>query len=233
MERLFEHLCDFRQDVFRNIVSLRETEDLFDDINDDDDQNSAVACQAEMEVKAELPPGIIFRGFHYNVAIGYPFETQPFMQTRYGDGRYGVWYGSLAFETTIYESAYHMIKRVRAIEGVTETVVRERAVYQVFCQALLLDLSEKAQNFPQLLENDYSFTQRIGARVQREGHPGLLAPSARLLGETNVVVFKPDVLSNVRNHSYLTYELDPVAGQIVVSRQEGDRFLTLSADQFF
>lgn len=233
MERLFERLCDFRRDVFRNIVSLRETEDLFDDINDGDEENSAVACEAEMAIKEELPPGVISRGFHYNKAIGYPFETQPFMQTRFGDGRFGVWYGSLAMETTIHESAYHMMRRVSAIEGVTETVIRERAVYQVFCQALMLDLSEKAAGYPQLVENDYSFTQQIGARVHKEGHPGLLAPSARLKGETNAVVFNPDVLSNVRHHCYLTCELDPVAGELTVFRKEGERFLTLSADQLF
>lgn len=233
MERLFESLNDFRQDVFRNIVSLRETEDLFDDINDGDDQNSAVACEAEMDIKADMAPGVIPRGFHYNEAIGYPFETQPFMQTRFSDGRYGVWYGCLAFETTIYESAYHMMRRASAIEGITETVIRERAVYRVFCQALMLDLSGKAADYPQLLDNDYTFTQQIGARVHKEGHPGLLAPSARHKGATNAVVFSPDVLSNVRNHCYLTYELDPVAGVMAISRQEGDRFLTLSADQLF
>lgn len=232
MERLFERLCDFRQDVFRNIVSLRESIDLFDDINDGDDQLSSVACEAEMAVKADMPPGIISRGYHYNAAIGYPFETQPFMQTRYSDGRYGVWYGSSTFETTIFESAYHMMQRIRAIEGVSEVVVRERAVYKVSCHALLLDLSSKAGDFPQLLDNDYTFTHQIGSRVHKEGHPGLLAPSARHQGQTNVVAFKKDILSNARNHCYLTYELDPTLGQLVVSRQEGDRLLTLSANQF-
>ncbi len=233
MERLFERLCDFRQDVFRNIVSLRESIDLFDDINGGDDQLSAVACEAEMEVKADMPLGIIPRGYHYNAAIGYPFETQPFMQTRYSDGRYGVWYGSPEFETTIFESAYHMMQRIQAIEGVSEIVIRERAVYKVSCHALLLDLSGKAGDFPQLLDNDYAFTHQIGARVHKEGHPGLLAPSARHQGQSNVVAFKKDILSNARNHCYLTYELDPTSGQLAVSRQDGDRFLILSADQLF
>lgn len=231
MERLFERLCDFRQDVFRNIVSLRESEDLFDDINDDNEDFSAVACEAEMSVKSNLPVGIIARGYHYNTAIGYPFETQPFMRTRFSDGRYGVWYGSPGFETTIYESAYHMMRRVQAIEGVSETIIRERAVYKVFCQALLLDLSEKAGDFPQLLDNDYTFTHQIGARVHREGHPGLIAPSARHHGQTNVVIFKKEILSNARNHCYLTYELNPATGHMNVSRQEGESLLTISADR--
>ena len=231
MERLFESLCDFREDVFRNIVSLRETVDLFDDLNDGDDQSSAVAYEAEMTVKEDMPPGIISRGFHYNAAIGYPFESQPFMRTRYGDGRFGVWYGSRSMAATIHETAYHMLRRARAIEGVTETIFRERAVYKIFCQALLLDLSSKGADYPQLLENDYTFTEQIGSRVQREGHPGLLVPSARLQGGINVVAFKPEIFSNVRNHCYLTYELNPVSGQLFVSRKEGDRILMLYADQ--
>ncbi len=61
------------------------------------------------------------------------------MKTRYGNGSYGVWYGALALNTTIHETAFHMVKEESGIEGNTEVIHRERAVYRVRCKALLCD----------------------------------------------------------------------------------------------
>jgi hypothetical protein len=35
----------------------------------------------------------------------------------------------------------------------------------------MLDLSKKTADYPQLLENDYTSTHEIGARVHKEGGP--------------------------------------------------------------
>ena len=226
MEGLFSSLVDLDEDVYRNIVSLRVTEDLFDDLAPGDPEAQAVAIAAEMRVKQNIPPDLISRGFHYTCAIGYPFETQPFMATRYGDGRYGVWYGSLQFRTTIYETAFHTKIDILNIEGIDETVVRERAVYLVHCRALMIDLRGKHKIFPALIDDSYTGTQRIGQRVQEEGHPGLLAPSARCEGD-NVVVFNPAVLSRPRLNCYLTYTFDPNRDELTVERNPDEVILRL------
>lgn len=222
MRTIFGKSTDFNQDVYRNIVSLRESQDLFEDLTGGDPDLSNLAMEAEARVKENIPKGLIERGFHYSQAIGFPFETQPFMASRYSDGTFGVWYGSVdKMETTIFESAYHMTQDESNIDGLNEIVVRERAVYLIHCEAILIDVVGKEKAFPQLVANDYSFTQAIGKRLSQEGHPGLLAPSARCKG-INIVIFNPEVLNKPRQHCYLTYHLDPATRTVKVERQPGE-----------
>lgn len=226
MAGLFSQVDDFDDDLFRNIVSLRKSEDLFDDLSGGDPGLSAVAIEAESRVKRDIPAGLIQRGFHYTCAINYPFETEPFMASRYSDGSFGAWYGSMEMETTIYETAYHTKIDIMNIQGVDEIVIRERAVYLVYCRALLIDLRGKEKTHPELLAPAYADTQGIGRRVRDEGHPGLLAPSARCSG-TNAVIFNPGVLANPRVNHYLTYSFDPSTGRLVVERAPGEVILAV------
>jgi len=231
---LYNKSTGFDQDVFRNIVSLRESEDLFDDLSGGDVGLSEVAIEAEMRVKKDLhpaQPGVIFRGFHYNTAIGYPFETEPYIATRYGDGTFGVWYGSLDIETTFFETIFHMIRAEMAVEGLSEIIIRERAVYKVHCCAILLDLCGKEKAFPQLVGNDYTFTHSIAQRLHHEGHPGILAPSARCDG-INIAIFNPAVLSNPINNCFLTYYFDPQTMEVKIEREEGRVLKTINGKLF-
>jgi hypothetical protein len=218
---LFDTTHDFNGDAYRNIVSLRKSEDLFDDLTDGDTSMSAIAVEAEANVKSHIPLGFIERGFHYTTSITYPFEHEPYLKTRYGNGSFGVWYGSLALETTIHETAYHMVKEESGIEGNKNPIYRERAVNLVQCRGLLIDLSGKDAEFPALVGPDYGFTQQIGERLHREGHPGLLAPSARHRGGTNLIALSPSILSDPRLSCYLTYTCDPVRREVTVERTVG------------
>ena len=233
---LFDKTADFDGQPYRNVTSLRESEDLFDDLTDGDEDASAIAAEAEMRVKDHLIPRdleIIHRSFHYTRSIiNYPFKIEPYLFTRFGDGTYGVWYGSLEMKTTVFETGFHMIKAERAVEGLDEVVVRERAVYRVQCSAILIDLRGKQKSFPKLVADNYGFTQQIGQRINREGHPGLLAPSSRYTG-ANSVIFNPDVLSNPRPHCYLTYFFDPLTLKIKVERTVGRTWLKVDGRLWF
>ena len=232
---LFDRISDFNRDVCRNIVSLRESEDLFDDLSDGDPEYSKVAIDAEMRVKGNRQPhvpGVIQRSFHYSTAIAYPFEHEPYIYSRFGNGSFGVWYGSIGMETTIYETAYHMIRAESAVEGLDEVIIRERAVYDVHCKSILIDLRGKAENFPQLVEDDYIFTQQIGLQLHQEGHPGLLTQSARTRG-VNAVIFNPSVLSNPRLKCYLKYCFDPTTTTVRVERQTGVELLVVHGNVWF
>lgn len=220
MDSLFTRMCDVNDDVFRNIVSLRHSEHLFDDLTDGNMELHDVAIAAEMRVKQHISSDWIERGFHYSTAIAYPFETEPFMASRYGNGNFGVWYGSIDSSTTIYETVYHMVEMEKNIAPIDSIIYRERAVYKVHCHALVLDLRNRQHDIPDLVSDDYSYTQQIASRLHKEGHPGLLAPSARCSG-TNVVVFNPQVLTQARPQHYLTYCLDLAAGKVRVEKQTG------------
>lgn len=228
MQQLFEKSRDFDDQVFRNIVSLREKENLFDDLVGDDLSITDVAYATEMRIKESIPSGQISRSFHYSTAINYPFSTEPFMSSRYGDGTFPVWYGSLDLATTIHETVFHMVRDIENVVGIKEPVIRERAVYKITCQALLLDLEGKEKTHPSLVADSYAYTQDIGRRLHREGHPGLIVPSARYKG-LNVVIFNKNVLTNPLNHCYLLYRYDPVQRYVEVERTVGEVFLTVPA----
>ncbi len=233
---LFDKTVDYSGLPYRNITTLRESEDLFDDLTDGDATASAVAAEAEMRVKNQQlarDPQIIQRGFHYTQSIiDYPFKNEPCLFTRFGDGTYGVWYGSLEMKTTVFETCYHMIRAELAVEGLAEMIVRERAVYRVKCSAILIDIRGKQDSFPKLVADDYAFTQQIGRRMNREGHPGLLAPSARTNG-TNIIIFNPTVLSDPRLHCYLTYYFDPQTLEVKIERAVGRSWLRVDGHRWF
>ena len=215
MEQFFARLAvlDVRADLKRNIVSLRRSRNLFDDLSDDPAEQAL--AQAVESATKPLPyrsaAPVIHRPFEeaewFN-AIGWPF--QHWQSSRYSDGSHGVWYGADSVETTVFETVYHWVNGLlRDAEGFAEQPVAiERKVYNVACAALLLDLRPRAKEFPALVHGqDYAFAQQVGARLQREGHPGLLAPSVRFPRGTCYVVFNPAVLAKPRPSCLLTYRL--------------------------
>ena len=234
MSSLFAHtqLADIHQDVVRNIVSLRASQDLFDDLTDDP---AAWLLAQKVEDEVKPPPyashkPLIDRPFEdaqwFN-AIAWPFKH--WQTSRFSDGSFGVWYGSESVETTVYESAYHWYRGLLSDAGFEQmAVIAERKVYWVACNAALLDFRQVSDAQPELLHpSDYTFCQAVGARIHREGHPGLLTQSVRRPAGENLAIFNPAVLSNPRHNCQLTYRLE--SGQIVVEKQPGATWLTFNA----
>lgn len=226
MDPLFAHLTltDVHCNVIRNIVSIGTSQDLFDDLTSNPAE-WALAQQVEDEVKP--PPyqsgtPLIHRPFEdaqwFN-AIGWPFRH--WQASRFSDGSFGVWYGCDSAETSVYETAYHWFSQFLTDAGFeNETVVGERKLYEVACDAALVNLRPLARQYADLMhKTDYSYTQSVGARLHREGHPGLVTASVRHAPGHNYVVFNPAVLSGPRLHCQLSYRLD--GQRIVVEKQPG------------
>ena len=237
MESLFSKLTlvDLKRDVFRNIVSLRQSQDLFDDLTDD-----PAEWQIAQRVESEIKPvtyrshtPVIHRPFEeaewFN-AIGWPFRY--WQATRFSDGSYGVWYGAESVETTVHETAWHWYNGLLADAGFqNERVVAERKVYAVACQAALLDFTGLTGEYPDLLHpRDYSAAQRVGARIHHEGHPGLLIQSARHRDGRNVAIFNAAVLANPRMKCHLSYRLED--GHITVQKQPGRTWMRVDTVAF-
>ena len=230
---VFSHitLTDVHNDLIRNIVSLRESEDLFDDLTDDPDERK-LAQQVESDAKpypykSHTPE--IHRPFEESVwfnAIAWPFRN--WRISRFSDGSFGVWYGSDTVETTAYETAHHWYHGLLADAGFeSERVVVERRLYRVRCDAALLDLRHLLDDYPLISHaNDYSVTQSIGSKAHHEGHPGLVTASVRHEDGNLYAVLNPNVLSNPRHHSYLTYRLE--GDRIVVERKPGKVWLEIA-----
>ncbi|MES2663109.1 MAG: RES family NAD+ phosphorylase [Pseudomonadota bacterium] len=223
-------LIEINQNLFRNIVSLRNSENLFDDLSDEPD-DWAEATRLEIEIKPiffESSQPIIDRPFEesqFLSNIDYPFTH--WMQTRFSRGFYGVWYGSREFETTIYETVYHWNNGLLADAGWQnyEGISIERRVHLIPCNAALINLLPKEKKWKFLKSNDYTECQQLGSRIHKEGHPGLWTPSARYKG-INAAIFIPKILSNSRMHCYLTYK--KIKNEIHVFRDPKKLFMRIS-----
>ncbi len=205
MPELFDSVRTLQQDVMRNIV--KKYLDVFSDLSDHEKNAEDIANRAIARVINQSSDENW--EFHYTTAIGYPFEQDHFMSSRYSDGTFPIWHGSLEKQTTIYETAHNMIKTETALENFQqqETIVRERMVYAVFCNGILIDLTKKMTHYPELISEDYSFTQKIGKQLNQQGYPGLLALSARQKNGVNVNIFKSEILTHTRTRFQLTYFL--------------------------
>lgn len=214
---------NFAADVYRNIISLRRSQALFDDLSED----PAAQELAQRQEAASRPPQyrsaspLLSRPFeesHYRTVIGYPFMHH--QTSRFSRGLHGVWYGALTLQTTVYETAWHWYQFLRnSGDHEHEGVISERRVHRVHCDSHLLDFRPLAQKWPALLANDYSFTHSIGDEMNRKKLPGLINGSARDAGGSVVAAFDPDILSKPRDVCYLSYTLSQQ--QIRVQRTPG------------
>lgn len=222
-------LSDVHQELARNIVSLRISENLFDDLSPAPNEQ-ATAMQLEMTTKpptywSNLP--VVDRPFEeaeWIDAVEFPFIE--WSASRYSDGRFGVWYGADSIETTVFETVYHWRRKFLEDAGFTQDgIIGERKVYWVKCDAALIDLRTRIDEYPLLIDSsDYRFTQSIGGRLHREGHPGLITRSARCDGDIHAL-FVPRLLSAPRVACYLTYRT--AGAHVEVEKEAGLVWMTI------
>lgn len=223
-------VADVDRDLLRNIVALCDPQDLFDDLSDNP-AHTRLAAEAERQAcpaayRSSSP--LIDRPFEqakWSHAIGWPFGH--WQASRYSDGSFGVWYGADTLETSVRESAHHWVRGFLADAGFDDQeVTGERQVYAVACRAALLDLRPAVDTAPALLHpSDYTLPRTVGDRLQREGYPGLLAPSVRHPPGQTYAVFNPQVLSDPRPHTALTYRFE--GRRIAVEKKPGRRWLSI------
>ena len=220
--------ADFHDDLLRNIPGIRESQPLFDDLSRDPaDWDIAIAAEAAQRIPTAS--ALITRPFDYGSVISYSFDSAHWQATRFSDASlYGVWYGSLDIETTVYETAWHWYRfLLDSFADEDREIVSDRRVFDVRCDALLVDVRGKEGRYPALRDRrSYAFTQQVGRYVHEQGLNGLLVHSARCDG-INVAVFRRERLSGVRDRSFLTYRLNPVRDSFRAERTPGRKWLAL------
>jgi hypothetical protein len=226
---LFAANADFHGDLARNIPGIRTSQNLFDDLSPEP-ADWAIAIAAEGAERIPTAAALISRPFDYGAVISYSFESAHWQATRFSDGTaYGVWYGSPEVETTVHETAWHWYRFVLdSFGGEDREIVADRRVFDVRCDALLIDLRGKGVTYPDLVSrSSYAFTHRVGRYVHEQRLNGLLAPSARCDG-TNAAIFRPERLSNVRDRAFLTYRLNAARDTFVAERTPGRKWIRLA-----
>ena len=217
-------VVDFDGGLARNIKGIRVSQSLFDDLSADPaDQTLAIAAEGAERIPSEAP--LVTRPFDYGSVITYPFVPHNWHATRWSDGlSYGVWYGSLELETTVFESVYHWHRFVSdAFPAETRPIVGERRVLDVRCRAVLIDLRNSAD--ARLVDRrDYGYTQSLGRYLHERSQNGLLARSARCQG-LNAALLDPRCLSDPRDACFLTYRMAPAEDRVAVERTPGEPWL--------
>lgn len=228
---LYDVATHFADGLYRNIVSIRVSQNLSDDLGDDG-IDSELFNRFEMDTKPRRPVPAVNRPFEagYGQAIFFPFVHKSWFESRFSDGTYPVWYGSLDLETTVHETVYHFRRRhieEAGFEHARQPIVGERKIYLVACDAVLIDLRRKLVEAPDLIDPDtYTFCHQVGRELQSRRHPGLLTRSARCPGD-NAVLFDPVYLTNPRDLCFLTYRYLPGTGAVEVERTPGEVWMSL------
>src|SRR3990170_6432272 len=225
---LFSDVVDFHDDLVRNLKGIRESQRLFDDLSDDSD-DQAVAITAELADRVPSESPFITRPFDYGAVITYPFVNVNGQETRFSDGLdYGVWYGSLDLETTVYETVHHWYEFILdSFSREDREIVGERRVLRVRCDAILIDLRGKERRERRLLDRrDYRYTQQLGRYLKAQHQNGLLVHSARCHG-TNADIFTPGVLSRTQDLCFLTYRMNPARDFVRIERTPGRKWLEI------
>lgn len=228
-ESLVRQVADYRGDLVRNIKGIRVSQDLFDDLarpGDEMQADLAVAIAAESATRIPSSAPLISRPFDYGTVITYPFVPHNWQATRYSDGlEYGVWYGALELETTVHETLYHWHRFVTDSFSLEKEIVSERRVFQVRCEAILIDVRKAKE--PRLVDrHNYAFTHQFGRYLWQRAQSGLLAPAARVRPGTTAAILRPEVLSDVRDLCFLTYRLQGNAA--AVERAPGETWLRIT-----
>ncbi len=225
---LLKEIVDFHGDLVRNIKGVRVSQNLFDDLSDNAEEQ-ALAAAAESAGRIPSAAPLLTRAFDYGAVVTFPFVNFNAQGTRFSDGlNYGVWYGSFELETTVYESVHHWHEFVAdSFSREDREIVGERRVFHARCDAILIDLRGKERREKRLLDRrDYRYTQQLGRYLKEQNQNGLLVQSARWRGE-NAAVFTPGVLSRVRDLCFLTYRMNPTKDLVRVERTPGRKWLEI------
>jgi hypothetical protein len=127
-----------------------------------------------------------------NAAYTYPRPEG----SRFNDGERGAWYCAFEPETALAEITFHKTVEYQEIDRFDDSVTY---------QTLLADFTSTfhdlraARGFARVLAPDsYIASQQLAAQLLEAGSMGVIFPSVRRDGGTNLACFRPALVGNVR-----------------------------------
>ena len=127
-----------------------------------------------------------------NAAYTYPRPEG----SRFNDGERGAWYCAFETETALAEVSFHKAVEYQEIGRFDDSVSY---------QTLLADFTSTfhdlraARGFAKVLAPDsYIASQQLAAQLLEAGSMGVIFPSVRRAGGTNLACFRPALVGNVR-----------------------------------
>lgn len=227
MAELLDKLINFDDTVLRNTVGITFDSTVFNDLSDEPNDWEKAQTLSQENLSAKLAVNNMV--YH---AIEYIFDQDTWLPSRFSNGTFPVWYGSLELETTFFETGFHWKHTLLADAGFlkkTFPIYATRTVFNTPCVSTLIDLREKIRDYPFLVQPDigqYQQTQQVGLKLSKEGFPGLMTSSARKPRGINVAVFNKKILQHPKHHDNYLYEISPDnPSQIKVSHLKTRKFI--------
>lgn len=211
MTNLLDTLVNFNGSVLRNTIwtGSKNKDNVFDDLsnNPDDWDQAESLCKKPLIQLTENE--ILYQ------AIEYVFDRENWFQSRFSNGNFPAWYGSLELNTTFYETGFHWRKVLLSDAGffkIKNPIYALRTVFNIDCTSALVDIRSKTKDHPYLIGTNikhYEETQALGLKLSTEGFPGLIALSARVSSGNNVIVFNKKILQNPKPENDYLYAIFP------------------------
>jgi RES domain-containing protein len=127
-----------------------------------------------------------------NAAFTYPRPEG----SRFNTGTRGAWYAAFEFETALAEVVFH-----KTVEYHEVNYFQDSVSYQVFLADFshsFHDLRGQSEFADCLDPGSYVQSQELAAELLSQGSLGLVYPSVRCKGGSNLACFRPALVGNVR-----------------------------------
>jgi hypothetical protein len=129
--------------------------------------------------------------------------------SRFTDGSFGVYYAAKEIDTAIHETCFH---KARFLAATKEPPIEiDMRSYAADLRALMHDIRDMQVHLPAIYDADptrYASAQALARDLREEGSNGMVYDSVRNAGGECVAVFRPRVLSPVRQGSHYCYVWD-------------------------
>lgn len=158
------------------------------------------ATNERLIAENDLLPGIgirelVFDVPHYRIINAAFCHARP-LGSRFASPDRGAWYAGFELETAQAEVAFHKAVALAEIDHFHDSVTYDD--YLADFVARFHDLRNDP-NFADRLDPDsYVASQHLAAALLEAGSPGLVYPSVRRTGGTNLACFRPALVGTVR-----------------------------------
>ncbi len=145
-----------------------------------------------------------------------PFRSRRRLRvSRFSDGSFPVFYAALDEDTAAAEVLYWFAKLTG---NPSKPHTRLYTRFSVTFEGTVKDLRAKRGEWPGLTrDSDYAFCNRLGAEAVAAGLDGLLAPSARRDGGTNLPAFRRAALRDPEERGTVAATWDPSTGRATLA----------------
>lgn len=190
------------------LAPLAGSEDELHDLFDLDN-----ATNARLIAEHGGAPGIgidelVFRVPNYRIVNAAFTYARP-EGSRFNDGERGAWYCAFDIDTALAEITFHKTVEYAEIDYFHDSVSYQCMLADFTAQ--FHDL-RRSEDYPDCLDPaSYVQSQRLAERLLEEGSTGVIFPSVRRAGGTNLACFRPALVGNVRKGAAyrLTWEGAP------------------------